>query len=160
MARFALRAFLLCIGVFLAAAAGVVFIGLSAFFSPAAGVILLGAVKAAVALVLSMFDGLYSAVDGIDSISRTARALAAALVVPALLTGVAAEAFALRSALFHIVASAALAALIPLLLMSGALDASGVKGMLLLLFALTGAVSGEVYWVIAGRTAGRDLPLV
>ena len=156
MLRIIGRLILVPLGVLLAAVAGVVFIGLSAFFSPAAGVLLWGAAKAAIALFFRVFtDPAWVAETGMDRMAQFARALFAALTVPAVLVGVTAEMFAIRSGLAQIAAAALLAALIPFLMLGGALAATGVQTAILGLFALTGAVAGAVYWLVAGHRAGR-----
>lgn len=88
-----------------------------------------------------------------------AQALGLLLILPPALTALVGEPLGLRSPVWYGGASGGLTALLPWLARGGAAPPSGsqaavaemrLAGILL----LAGAVSGLVYWLIAGRTAG------
>ena len=98
------------------------------------------------------------------------RVITVAICVAPLLTAVVVGELArLRSWLWYACCSGFVAAAVPWILRlgaggrriaqrSGENAAAQAEGRFLLLFFLTGVIAGTVYWLIAGRTAGRDGP--
>lgn len=84
----------------------------------------------------------------------------AILVLPAVVTAISGEIFGTGSVVFYSGGSAAVATAIAWLGRTAGARAGPGEPKLLLLVFLTGAVSGLVYWLLAGRHAGRlDEPL-
>lgn len=89
-----------------------------------------------------------------------ARALGVLLVLPPVAAAVIGETFGWRSAAWYGGASGAATALLPLVARGGVRPPAGsgalaAEGRVLAILFLTGAASGLVYWLIAGRDAGR-----
>jgi hypothetical protein len=76
------------------------------------------------------------------------------LVLPPLFTALLAEVAGLRSLAWHAGATGAVTAMLPWLLRESQRDASATELHLSLLLLATGAASGLVYWLLAGRSAG------
>jgi hypothetical protein len=71
--------------------------------------------------------------------------------LPALVAIVAAEIFAFRTVVFHVLAGAAIGLAAHLL---GPVGQQPISGAGAQLFLATGCVGGLVYWLVAGRSAG------
>jgi len=74
--------------------------------------------------------------------------------LPGLVLAVIGEVFAIRSFLYYVVAGGMALAAIPLLAASGG-SASVPSADYMTIFASAGFAGGAVYWLIAGRNAGR-----
>nr|WP_183434534.1 hypothetical protein [Methylobacterium sp. R2-1] len=88
-----------------------------------------------------------------------AQALGLLLILPPALTALIGEMLGLRSPVWYGGASGGLTALLPWLARGSVARPSGseaaaAEGRLAAILLLAGAVSGLVYWLIAGRTAG------
>lgn len=84
--------------------------------------------------------------------------ISAYALVPLLIVVVAAEAFSIRSALFYAVAGALLGCVLYLQAAgwaAGTVDVQGFARREIEIMAAAGIVAGFVYWLVAGRSAGR-----
>ena len=86
-------------------------------------------------------------------------------VAPVLVVALIGEVAGIASSLWYVGATGLLAAGLPWIVRARHLDdaradaaASAIEGRLALIFFLSGACSGFIYWLIAGRGAGRALP--
>jgi hypothetical protein len=110
------------------------------------------------ALFAAVFDEL---ADGHDPSLRAGTALALAgrlglaiIVIPVCLVAVSSELFRLRSAIAQITATGALTAFLPLAMLRLGRAPTATEGRVIAALFLIGAVSGLMYWLIAGRKAG------
>ena len=96
----------------------------------------------------------------LPSLAAFSRLAGVVLFLPMMLVAAVAEVFALRSFFIQILLVAFLTALLPYAVMpeltAGTLFASSLSGLL----AVTGALAGSVYWMVAGRKAGADTPSI
>ncbi len=102
--------------------------------------------------------------DAVAAVERSSQALVSAgrlmalvALAPTLLMALITELMGLRSWLVHIPGNAVLTLVLPL----SALDPRFISGLqqhrsLAVLLLLTGCIAGSVYWLIAGRNAGRS----
>jgi hypothetical protein len=84
--------------------------------------------------------------------------ISAYALVPLLIVVVAAEAFSIRSVLFYAVAGALLGCVLYLHAAgwaAGTIDVQGFARREIEIMAAAGIVAGFVYWLVAGRNAGR-----
>jgi hypothetical protein len=78
------------------------------------------------------------------------------LVAPPVAIAVAGEIWGTRSLAWYAVGTAALTAAIPWLARASMRTPTAAEGRITLALFLTGAVAGLVYWLFAGRSAGRE----
>ena len=148
------RIIMVPLGVIIAALAAIVFAGIAMLTTPLAGALLAAAFKSILGELFNIAQA-PSRLAELDPerVFRAARALVAAIFFPQIITGLACEFFAIRSGLAQIFACAAIAALIPALMLGASLGAGIVPAAGF--FAAMGACAGAVYWLIAGRRAGK-----
>jgi hypothetical protein len=107
-----------------------------------------------------VFENLMADGEAPERIARLAigfsKLTIAVLVLPAAIMAVPSEIFSLRSWFVQALGAALMAALLPWAmlpsLLQGTAFASSVTGLL----ATAGAVSGSIYWMVAGHGAGRS----
>lgn len=135
-------------------------VGLIGFFIASAIVPELGLLVGAgfQALIASVFD---EAMAGYDPSGRLFAAFAlsgrlafAIFVMPVVLVALASEVFGLRGGLMQIIATGALAALLPLAMLQLSRSPTAAEGRVIAALFFTGAVIGLFYWLVAGRKAG------
>lgn len=83
--------------------------------------------------------------------------LMAVMFAPAILIAIISEAFALRSFVVQCATTVVLSVLIPLALLPKTAS-GGIPPVVLAALASAGLVAGAVYWLVAGRGAGRGSP--
>jgi hypothetical protein len=82
----------------------------------------------------------------------------AVLVAPVSLVALLSELFGWRGWMAQSALGAALTIALPMALLSPARGLSGAETRIMLALGLVGIVAASVYWLIAGRGAGRDRP--
>ncbi|UMY17332.1 hypothetical protein MMB17_22360 [Methylobacterium organophilum] len=116
--------------------------------------------------LVGFFGGLSDLAEGIPpevafmALLAFAQALFVLLVLPPTLTAILGEAFGLRALAWYGGASGLFTALLPWLARGGIRPPSGpaalaAEGRIAAILLLAGAASGLVYWLVAGRGAGR-----
>ncbi len=137
--------------------ASFLFLSVAAVVSPDLAAMIFGALGALGDAVFGL------AIDGVDPSPLAAQAAwrgfqfaVAALVAPVVLTALATELLSQRSALLQIALSGLIAAILPLALLGLSRAPSGAEMRVIAALFLTGATAGAVYWLIAGRDAGRE----
>ena len=154
------RLVLFPLGIVLAAAVEVVFLPLAALFDS-------GTREAGFALGHAAFFALIeSANGGGGDVAAFGAALSAGFVaiclLPLLIVALMGETFGVASGLWYVLGTGGLAALMPFVLRAsfhtGALAPTGMEQRFLLLFFLTGAVGGALFWLVAGRRGMRGRP--
>lgn len=149
------RLFLVPLGFVLAAALETIFLPLAALFDPATR-------AAGFALGHAGFFALMDAATGGDGdLAAFGTALSIGFVaiglVPLAIVSLMGEVFGVRAGLWYVLGTGALAAAMPFVLRAslrtGTFGASPAEQRFLLLFFLTGAVGGGLYWLVAGRGA-------
>lgn len=158
--RFLGRLFIGSLALLLAIACGTAILGLGMMLDPVSREVLgrLG--------LVGLFSGLNDLASGIGpetllfALAAFARALFVLLVVPPVLVAVLGEALNWRSAPWYGAGTGFLTALVPWLARgaarSGGTQALVLEGRITAILFLTGAASGLVYWLIAGRRGHRD----
>ncbi|MFM9973313.1 MAG: hypothetical protein ACKVON_01910 [Beijerinckiaceae bacterium] len=156
--RFLMRLFILIpLGIVLAAFSAGAFLVIAGVVQPHIG----GAITdGAITTIRTLFDSLLQEGEAIDRFGRLAQGLTtlmlAVVFLPVALIAAVSEVFNLRWWLPQAAGAAMLTALLPWAalpeLMSGTPVASALTGLL----AATGALSGSIYWMVAGRSAGAD----
>ena len=91
-----------------------------------------------------------------SALSGVGRLLAAVLLAPLLLVALVSEVVGARRLLWQVGATALLTGALPWLARGGARPATPEEIRIAAILALTGAVAGFVYWLAAGRGAGRE----
>lgn len=156
------RAIVILAALAVAMAAGLVFLPIAAIVDPvtrAAGAAF--SVSGIFALIVASFTGPGPEPAGAAFLLTLWTVAVTICIVPIVVVSLIGEVAATASALFYIVTTGAIAAGLPWLVRARPLGASSgaaageVETRLALLFFLTGAFSGFVYWLIAGRGAGR-----
>jgi hypothetical protein len=157
MLRFVGRLILIPLGIVLAAFCALLFLG-------AVGMVQPSIAEAIASTAFQTVDRAFRTVmEGDEAIRQFGWSLVVfsrfaivVLLLPVTLIAVIAEFFGLRAYLIHALGVALLTAAMPFALMpeliSGFAFASRATGLL----AATGALAGTIYWMIAGRGAGRD----
>ena len=91
-----------------------------------------------------------------EAILGAGRLAASLLVVPPLLVALAGEVVGAHSLLWHAGVTGLLTGAVPFLLRGGGRGATPDELHVAAVLALTGAVAGLVYWLVAGRSAGSS----
>jgi ABC-type multidrug transport system fused ATPase/permease subunit len=151
------RMFLIPLGIIVAAIFAGLFLIISGFAQPSLGGAL---VEAAMSTMRQLMQSLFDDGQTIDRFSRLASGVTslttAVLFLPVALVAAVSEVFGLRFWMLQALLAAALTAVLPFAmlpeLMTGHVMASPITGLL----AATGALSGSIYWMIAGRSAGSE----
>jgi hypothetical protein len=89
-----------------------------------------------------------------DAVLGAGRLAASLLVVPPVLVALVSEVIGARSLLWHAGATGLLTGAMPFILRGGGRGATPEEIHIAAVLALTGAVAGLVYWLIAGSSAG------
>jgi len=155
------RLVVIVFGFVVAAAAGSMFLGVGALIDPATRE---AGFEAARAWLFAIMDEAMN--DGAPEMTAAALGLVfwatliATCVAPLAVAALIGELAGARAWVWYAGASAVLAAASPWIAraakgLSNARQASPMEGRIALLFFLTGTVTGTVYWLIAGRGAGR-----
>ncbi len=154
------RLFVGSLALLLAIPCGTALLGLGALLDPVSREVLgrLG--------LVGLFSGLDDLAAGIGpetllfALAALARALFVLLVVPPVVVAVLGEVLNRRSALWYGIGTGLLTALVPWLARGATRGASGtallLEGRITAILFLTGAASGLVYGLIAGRRGPRD----
>ncbi len=119
--------------------------------------------------LVGLFAGLSDLAQGLSpdmavmAVLLFAQALGLLLILPPVLTALIGETLGLRSPFWYGGATGALTALLPWLARGGpppaaGSAAAGAEARLAAILLVTGAVSGGVYWLIAGRSVGARVP--
>ncbi|NEU10798.1 hypothetical protein G3T14_01455 [Methylobacterium sp. BTF04] len=158
--RFIGRLFVGSLALLLAIPCGAAILGLGALLDPVSREVLgqLG--------LVGLFSGLNDLASGIGPETLLfagvafARALFVLLVVPPVLIAVLGETLNWRSAIWYGAGTGLLTALVPWLARGaartgGSVAALGLEGRITAILFLTGAASGLIYWLIAGRRDHR-----
>ncbi|KQO59431.1 MULTISPECIES: hypothetical protein [unclassified Methylobacterium] len=158
--RFLGRVFVGCLALLLAIPCGAFVLGLGAMLDPVSRDVL-GSLGLA-----GLFEGLNDLASGIGpetilfALAAFARALFLLLVLPPVALAVIGETLNWRSAAWYGAGTGLLTALVPWLARSAAragdTQAFAQEGRITAILFLTGAASGLVYWLVAGRFGPRD----
>lgn len=157
------RGVAIILGLVSAIAAAMIFLPLAALFDPTLRES--GAMIAAFAMISAIFDALegYAPDPGGFVIGLLQVATISVAAAPLLIAALIGEVARLRSVVWYMGATSVIAAAVPFsgriareAMRFGDPDPGSVRSRLVLLFFLTGCVAGFVYWLIAGRGAGRD----
>jgi hypothetical protein len=158
------RLILIPTGLVLGAAAALVFLPVAAFFDPVtreagAAIGSLG-IMAALANATGAAEGEVAAFG-----AAIATGLAAICVVPLVVTALIGEVARVRSLVWYAGVTGLISAAMPYILRAGLRTqslagegASTAEQRFLLLFFLTGALAGFIYWAVAGRGGMREVP--
>jgi hypothetical protein len=155
--RFIGRLILIPLGVALAAFAAGAFLVSAGFVQPSLG----GALTdAAIATLRKLSESLMDDGETAVRFARLAQGVTtlslAVLLLPAAIVAAVAEVFGLRAWLLQALLAAALTALLPWAMLPDLIGGTPLASALTGLLAATGALSGSIYWMIAGRGAGSD----
>ncbi|GJD28945.1 hypothetical protein PMNALOAF_0177 [Methylobacterium adhaesivum] len=158
--RFLGRVFVGSVALVLAIPCGALVLGLGAMLDPVSR-----AVLGSLGLV-GLFEGLDDLASGVGpetilfALAAFARALFLLLVVPPVLVAVVGETLNWRAAAWYGAGTGILTALVPWLARNaaraGGTQAFAQEGRITAILFLTGAASGLVYWLVAGRFGRRD----
>jgi hypothetical protein len=157
MFHFLGRLILIPLAILIAAITAGSFLIITGFVQPQIG----GAITdAAITTMRTLAESLMEDGEAIDRFARLAKGVStltvSVLFLPVALIAAVAEVFSLRWWIVQALGVALLSALLPWAmmpnLMAGAQLASSLTGIL----AATGALSGSIYWMIAGRSAGAE----
>lgn len=139
----------------LAITAGVIMFFIASTIVPELGLLIGSGLQAFTA---SIFN---DAMDGFDpslklegALSLGGRLALAIFIAPALLVAVVSELFRLRSGSLQTALAGILAALLPLAMLQLSRSPTAAEGRIIGALFAVGAVSGLVYWLVAGRRAG------
>jgi hypothetical protein len=141
----------------LAMGAGLLALMVAAAVSPEFALLIGGGVERLFATLFALAESGYDPTPMAQAtVSLLGRLGFGMLVAPVLLVAIASEVFRLRSGLIQTGATGLLAALVPL----GMLGLSRVPTLsetrVISALVLVGAVTGLVYWLVAGRSAGGE----
>ncbi len=134
--------------------AGGFFLTLATAFSPALAKLAIGAVGALGDVIFGLaFEGEDPAPLALAAGWQGLKLAFAILVAPVLVTAIATELFRQPGALLQMTLTGLLAAAFPAAIIGLNRLPTGAEAQVLAAFFLTGAVTGWVYWLIAGRGA-------
>jgi hypothetical protein len=155
--RFLGRMILIPLAIVLAAFTAGCFLVISGFVQPQLG----GAVtEAAITTVRTLAESLVEDGEAIDRFARLARGLStltiSVLLLPVALVAAVTEVFSMRWWVVQALGAALLTALIPWATLPTLMGTTPIASALTGLLAATGALSGSIYWMIAGRSAGSE----
>jgi hypothetical protein len=102
-----------------------------------------------------LFDPALSIEDQ-AALADAGRVLATVLLAPPVFVALVSEVLGARRLVWHAGATAVVTGALPWLVRGGARTATPEEVRISIILALTGAVAGFVYWLIAGRRAGRE----
>jgi hypothetical protein len=157
MLRFIGRLILIPLGIALAAICVLLFLGIAGMLQP-------GVADAVAATAFQTMDRAFRTVmEGEEamlqfgwSLLLLSRFAVVILFLPVALTAAVAEVFGIRAYLFHALCAAVLTAAMPFALMPDVAARVPVTSWATMLLAAAGALAGTIYWMVAGRGAGRD----
>lgn len=139
--------------------AGVFFLGMASFASPAVAMLIGGGIERLIDILFGLAE------RGIDPAPAAQAAFAligklglAIIVAPVVLVAAGSELFRLRSGLLQSGFTGLLAALLPLAMLRLSRAPSTAEVQIISGLFLVGAATGFVYWLIAGRGAGGERP--
>lgn len=143
----------------IAMAAGVFFLGVASFASPAVAMLIGGGIERLVDILFGLAEsGVDPAPAAQAAFALIARLGLAIIVAPVALVAVGSELFRLRSGLLQSGFTGLLAALLPLAMLRLSRAPSTAEIQIISGLFLVGAATGFVYWLIAGRGAGGERP--
>jgi hypothetical protein len=150
---------LIPLGLLMAFGAGGFFLMLATVTSSALAQMVFGAANAFADVVAGLaFNGEDPTALAIAASWQGFKLASAILIAPVLVTALASELFRIRSGMAQIALCGLLAAALPAAFIGLARLPTGAEAEVLAAFFLTGAVTGAVYWLIAGRGAGPEAP--
>jgi hypothetical protein len=139
--------------------AGLFALGVASVASPAVAIMIGGGVERLLDLLFGLADnGIDPAPAAQAAFGLVTRLGFAIIVAPVLIVATASELLRLRSGLIQSGSTGLLAALLPLAMLRLSRAPSQAELQIISGLFLVGFVSGFVYWLIAGRGAGRTRP--
>lgn len=157
MLRFIGRLILIPLGILLAAFTAGAFLISVGFVQPSVGGALTDAAIAAVRTVVQgVMAGSPSVERYVDLAFGFVRLTLAVLFLPVTIGAAVAEVFGLRIWLLQALLAAMLTAVLPWAMTPELIAGQPLASPLTALLAATGALAGSIYWMVAGRNAGRD----
>jgi hypothetical protein len=161
--RFLGRAFLFCFGLLLAISAGLITLGLGVVIEPAARELVAALGIASLETFLSdLWQDRIPAFETAELLLKVWVLSTTLLILPPAFFALIGEIAGMRSFVWYGLGTGALTAALPWLGRGGERwsdgPALGAEARITTLLFLTGAVAGLTYWLIAGRSAGRDRP--
>jgi hypothetical protein len=157
MLRFIGRLILIPLGLALAAATAGVFLVAVGFVQPQIG----GALtEAAIATVRMLVQGVLADGESLERLMRLAQGVTslslAVLFLPVAIVAAVAEVFSLRLWFLQMLMGALLTALLPWAMTPELITGQPLASPLTALLGATGALAASIYWMVAGRAAGRE----
>jgi hypothetical protein len=114
----------------------------------------------AITTIRTLFESLLEDGEAADRFARLSKGLTtltlAVLFLPAVLVAAVSEVFNLRWWFVQSLGAAFLTALLPWAMLPNVIGGTALASSLTGLLAATGALSGSIYWMIAGKSAGRN----
>ena len=137
------------------------FLVIAGFTQPQIG----GAItEGAITTIRTLVESLFQDGEAADRFARLSKGLTtltlAVLVLPVAIVAAVSEVFSLRWWFAQALGAAFLTALLPWALLPTVIAGTPLASSLTGLLSATGALSGSIYWMIAGRSAGRNPPSV
>lgn len=120
--------------------------------------------EGAITTIRTLMESLFQDGEATDRLARLSKGLTtltlAVLVLPIAIVATVSEVFSLRWWFVQALGAAFLTALLPWALLPNVIAGTPLASTLTGLLCATGVLSGSIYWIIAGRSAGRNPPSV
>jgi hypothetical protein len=151
------RLILIPLAIVLASFVAGTFLVVAGFAQPQIG----GAVTdGAITTIRMLFESLFEEGEAVDRFARLSKGLTtltlAVLFLPVAMVSAVSEVFSLRWWFVQALGAAFLTALLPWAMLPNVIGSTPLASSLTGLLAATGALSGSIYWMIAGKSAGRN----
>jgi hypothetical protein len=116
--------------------------------------------EGAITTIRTLIESLFEDGEAVDRFARLSKGLTtltlAVLFLPVALVAAVSEIFSLRWWFVQAIGAAFLTALLPWAMLPNVIAGTPLASSLTGLLAATGALSGSLYWMIAGKSAGRN----
>jgi hypothetical protein len=151
------RLILIPLAILLASFVAGTFLVVAGFAQPQIG----GAITdGAIITIRTLFESLLEDGEAVDRFARLSKGLTtltlAVLFLPVVLVAAVSEVFNLRWWFVQALGAAFLTALLPWAMLPTVIGGTALASSLTGLLAATGALAGSIYWMIAGKSAGRN----
>ena len=154
--RLVLRVILIPLGLALAVVASTTFLMAASLFTPEiAQALLTGLFTAADSLLMGALDDPGSVERFGALMVGLSRMSGLIILLPPVLVAAASEVMGWRSWTLQAAACALLTVLIPWLMLPQTMAGAALAGRVSAILFVAGAIAGSVYWLVAGRSAGR-----
>jgi hypothetical protein len=155
------RLILIPLAIILASFAAGTFLVVAGFAQPQIG----GAITdGAITTIRTLIESLFEDGEAVDRFARLSKGLTtltlAVLFLPVAVVATVSEVFSLRWWFVQVIGAAFMTALLPWAMLPNVIAGTPLASSLTGLLAATGALSGSIYWMVAGHSAGRNPPSI